>query len=158
MAKTLAELVEFGANHARRVLLDDHQDSLTPIYHLVCPSGDVVVACPWDGEMEKKMTIQAVKHLARQHHATHALFVAEAWTIKRDPDSWRDHEVPSEASDRQEVVCVVATDGLRSDAGMLYIERDARGNIAALNPQQGELDGFGGRILDGIIDVPRGHA
>lgn len=157
--KTLKEMVGYGGHHAERILITERNGGLTPIYHLFCPEGDLVVACPWQNESQKYMAVEAVRKLSHQHHATAALFVAEAWTISR-PHGCDMNEKPSEAEDRKEIVMAAATDGLFTEVGVWFVIRDADGKIVSLEQESpDDVSGvFGGRMLDGLIEVQTGHA
>lgn len=161
----LTYLVRLGERHARRVLLKDHEKALMPFYHLLTREGDVVIPCRWENVAEKETMAAVVRATARRTGATAALFVTEAWIVKRQIEKplseWHRRQaeeqmratVPSESPDRIEAVSIFATDGKNQRAAFLQILRDKPGGkIVALVKEQRSGGEMSGRMLDGIIE------
>jgi hypothetical protein len=170
---TLTWLLRCGERHARRVLLKDAADQMMPFYHLVTPEKqDVVLACEWDSLDEKLAAMAIAKHTAHDLHATAALFVTEAWVVKRKLDGvpnteWhrrrfkemlQDNTPPMEHPDRIEVVAMFATDGKDTRSIILQTIRDKPGGkiIALVKDLSYQDDDYKltGRMIDGLIEHP----
>lgn len=129
---TLDDLLENGERHARSVLLELGQKSVTGFYHLI--------------------TMAATRKLAREIGAVAAVWIGEAWVASYDRDSIpRDRPMPSEAPNRMEVVVIIATDGDQTKARFLDMQRGEAGRVVALVNHVDMPIEFFGRLLDGMI-------
>lgn len=156
----LVALLDQGERHARRSLLLRRERQLTGLYHLVAPEGgyDRIVTCLWRNDIEKQITILAVKKLSREMGAVAALALAESWMVRLATGEYERRgdkmDPPSQDPRRVEVVTIIATDGQTTRQRLLYIKRDQPGGrIIDLVPDHDIPQGgrFAGRMLDGII-------
>lgn len=158
MTITLDDLLEKGEEHARIVLLELAQESLTPFYHLVTPPGqeDAVCFTEWGNEAEKQIMIAATQKLAREIGAVAAVWIGEAWVVKLTrpegaPLRAPSMPMPSQHPDRIEVVVVIATDGDHTKVRSLEMKRGEAGRVVALvKDADMPMESFG-RLLDGMI-------
>lgn len=151
---TLDDLLENGERHARSVLLELGQESVTGFYHLITPpeQEDVVCFTQWEGEADKRAMMAATRKLAREIGAVAAVWIGEAWVASYDRDSIpRDRPMPSEAPNRMEVVVIIATDGDQTKARFLDMQRGEAGRVVALVNHADMPIEFFGRLLDGMI-------
>lgn len=156
---TLDTLLELAEKQARRVLLEEGEKQLIPMFALVSAENDItIVGCPWGNDMEKQLMIAALKARARDLNAVALCSVSEAWAtvhgVGVDPESV---PKPSQSPDRKEMVIAVATDGVITKSLILNIERDWKGKIRQLvaEPKMSGEGMFSGRMVDGILPVSK---
>jgi len=142
---TLEKLIALGERHVNRILLEDREKGMAPLWHLVTPEGeqDFVIMTPWNGDFEKKLSVAKVRELAHEHNAIAVGFVTECWMldIKR-ADVHKPHPRPSESPNRIEAVMILAHDKERTIAKGLQTIRDKPG----------------GRIISLIEHMPIGES
>jgi hypothetical protein len=159
----LDQLLDQGEAHARQILLVDKKPDLVPFYHLVSDGVDTIMPCTFGSQQEKDLAVFFATALARSIDATAVMFVSEAWTAvvapgDVSPDGMVD-VLPSQRSDRVEVVMLVASDGDHSLGRSLLMKRDRKGRLVALerDDKYDRADMFGGRMIDGIIPPTQLH-
>lgn len=131
----LKDLVEQSVAYVHKVLIEERQKELMPIFHLVAPPGgqSAVVGTPWNSKFEKQLAVAQVKAMARSIDAQAVVFTTECWLVKRDtPTDWhrqRIHNViPSQEPDRMEAVMIAAKNKARdTEVVTLQIIRDKPG-------------------------------
>ncbi len=161
MTPTLEQLLDIGEGFARNTLLERGKPSLHPFYDLVTADNQhALVPCFWINDEEKDGMIAAVQQVSREVGAVAALFVSEAWLVKRStlPSEWHRKRTianigkPSEQPDRIEVVQLVAMDGKHAIPRVLQIVRDKPGGkIISLILDNDAGGQFAGRMVEGII-------
>jgi hypothetical protein len=171
---TLTWLLRIGERHARTILLKDHASQLMPFYHLVVPGRgqDIVIPGVFDSVEEKEAYAATARMVSRLAGATAALFVTEAWLVKRDLrdegvpitqwhrdrmlEAFRQGPPPSEDPNRIEVVSLFVTDGKKNRGVNLQIVRDKPGGkiIALVKEKYTDDTNFEGRMLDDLIESP----
>ena len=151
---TLDELLKILEIHAHKILIELHQSSLMPIYHLHGDQ-DIAVGCHWENVDQKLVGLREIKKQAKKINATMIGFVGEAWMTKHD------HEVditqvvaPSKSPYRIEVVIATATDGETTKTKTWQIMRnEPYGVILCLAPMEDELGTqmTFNRMVDGLL-------
>lgn len=157
---TLDQLLDQVGQHAHHTLIEENNDSLVPLYHLITKQNEsIIIACPWATTDQKLLAIQAIKQLAHKKNAVLAAFVSECWMVVKDAPltPWHARQMineppPSEDPKRIETILAVATDGESTKAKMWQMVR-ARpgGTLIALMPHPVNEGQFAGRMIDGII-------
>jgi hypothetical protein len=151
MYHTLDDLLKDISQHIHRVLMDDHAESLMPMYHIV---GDenLVIGCPWRNEEEKLLVLRAIKQTARQNNATMIGFVCEMWMTKHKTQDLINYVPPSQSPDRIEGVMAMVTDGAETKVNFWQIIRNRPGGtIISLIPEATEAGMFSGRMIDDLL-------
>lgn len=107
----MTPLVEQAAAYARRILVEDQQREMMPVWHLISSDSDMpsaVVGTPWSGDSEKRQAVAAVKHMSREMNAEAVIFSCEVWFVKLDRGQRMRGDRPAESPDRIEAVMIVA--------------------------------------------------
>lgn len=156
---TLDELLKMLGTHAHRLLLEEQETELMPIYHIV---GDdqMVIGCPWRNDEEKLAILAEIKKVAHEHNATMIGFLCEMWMLRVGPDvDLTTVDSPSQSPERIEAVLAIATDGMETKVKTwLTIRNKPGGTILSLEPQEeGPADKFTGRMIDGLLPRPSLH-
>ena len=90
----------------------------------------------------------ALRRLIRENGSVAYAVAAEAWAAPEKPGaecaSWR----PSQDPARQEVLFVVATDGLNGRGQVWRIVRDYKGAVRMLDPLPGQPAGMDGPLMN----------
>jgi hypothetical protein len=164
MQDIIDKLLDLGENHVRNILLKMRQPELAPFYHLVSGSNspDIIIACQFSNEFEKKMTFLAVKQKANEIKATAGMFVAESWmlTVTTESQEVLD-QLPSlsQHPDRVEVVMLIATTGRETRSRTLRIVRGEDEGITDLIDDSQALPGIiSGTMIDGLIEPVKLHS
>jgi len=153
---TLEKLIALGERHVNRILLEDREKGMAPLWHLVTPEGeqDFIIMTPWNGDFEKKLSVAKLRELAHKHNVIAVGFVTECWMLeaKTPPGmpntSWHKDRMlermgrPSESPDRIEAVMILAHDKKRTLGKSL----------------QTIWDKPGGRIISLIEHLPIGES
>jgi hypothetical protein len=89
MTVDINELLDRGERHARLILVERREKSLSPMFHLVSPDGahDAIVSVSWGSEVEKQIVLLKVRKLAEEIGAVASLSISEAWTCKSSATS-----------------------------------------------------------------------
>jgi hypothetical protein len=139
---TLLQIAQEGADYALR-----HQGRIIPSLLLRHDSG-LLLYMPetMADEAEKADYVENCRLICAAHGATECVLTLEAW-MKVDPDgAWeKTGEKPSEAFDRQEIVCLVGQSGQLKKHKTLAIIRSDNGRFFGLN----ELNQPGYMIVSG---------
>lgn len=149
----LDELLQALTEHAQNILIERHEESLMPMYHIV---GDeqLIIGCPWTNEKEKVATLRTIKAEAKKQNATMIGFVCEMWMTVHDTSVDVTKVVPpSQSPDRIEGVLAVATDGTDTKANCWKIVRAEDNTILCLVPQVYPDKIHSGRMVDGLLPV-----
>lgn len=89
-----------------------------------------------------------MKQYVAENDITRYVFVAEAWTIKRDKDDFKEDELPSECDDRIEIVALMGVSHQETVANMAEIERDGKNFIVGpMNDECGDVKGMFAELL-----------
>jgi len=141
---TLEELIALGEKHVNRILLEQREKEMRPLWHLVTPEGpDLIIMTPWDGDFAKKLAVAKIKEIAHEHKAIAVGFVTECWMLDIPAkDAHKPHERPSESPNQIEAVMILAHDKKRTIAKSLQTIRDKPG----------------GRIISLIEHLPIGES
>jgi hypothetical protein len=133
---TLSELTEAAAKHARTCLLDQPGASLVPTFLIQGRDRTMLVGAPFDGELEKDITADAIRFVLKQEHAVSYSFMSEAWVTFQAVGE--PYIQPSKSDKRREAVVVLAVD--RGGGGRMQtyeIERNNQGVVIELKAQPG---------------------
>jgi len=153
---TLEELIKLGEGHVHRILLENREKDMAPLWHIITPDGepDLIIMTPWNGDFEKKLAVARVKQIAHEHNATAVCFVTECWMLEAKippgtPNTSRHKDRmlermgrPSESPNRIEAVMILAHDKERTIAKGLQTIRDKPG----------------GRIISFVEHMPVGES
>jgi len=157
---TLEELIALGEKHVNRILLEQREKEMRPLWHLVTPEGpDLIIMTPWNDDFEKKLAVAQIKHMAHEKEAIAVCFVTECWMVASDklpsgtPNTpWHLDQAmkkamagadrPSQSPNRIEAVMILAHDHSRTIAKGLQTIRDKPG----------------GRIISFVEHLPIGES
>jgi len=142
---TLEELIKLSEGHAHRILLEDREKDMVPLWHIVTPDGkpDLIIMTPWDGDFAKKLAVAKIKEIAHEHKAIAVGFVTECWMLDIPAkDAHKPYERPSQSPNRIEAVMILAYDKKRTIGKGLQTIRDKPG----------------GRIISLIEHLPIGES
>lgn len=131
----MAGMLDCGERHARRVLLEEGFEDLSPFYHIAVEGEepDIVMGCCFNGEEEKAIVIANAKLLASQMNTIAVMFVSECWMSLLSDLNDQGIESPEDDPSRVEAVIMVVTDGHSSQSRALRIGRDPDGTVVSLN-------------------------
>ena len=149
---TLDQLLKILEIHAHKVLIELHQPSLMPMYH-IHGDKDIAVGCLWENEDQKLMALREIKLLCKKTNATMIGFVSEAWITKHSTGvDLSSVTLPSQSPDRIEVVSVFVSDGITTKTKDWQIMRnEPNGVILCLAPMNETTGKFKGRMIDGLL-------
>jgi hypothetical protein len=119
------DMFEFAREKGRAIF--DLQSYHTPTFLLEVAGGVCVVVDDWADAREKHATVAAVRHVCARASVKRIAVVVEGWMVSRDRRTTDLRGVvPSEASDREEVLWVVSQEaGEPQRAGYYTIRRES---------------------------------
>jgi len=132
----LDAMIDLAGEHARRILIEQKQTGLQPIFLFATPAGNTVVPCgPLMGSGDAKEALaEIMRSLMRERGAIAYSFVSEAWMAERPSGSPLPRDVAS-LPDRMEVVYAVAFDAAGDARSACWrMVRDPHRRILALEP------------------------
>jgi hypothetical protein len=148
--RLLQYLIKRGEDHAREVLVNQRQDSLTPICYAVDGfDHHYASAVPMDSGKEAVAAV--LKAYLSGINAKVYSFIFAAWESVT-------HTTLSEDPNRREIVYVVATDGVNSRVSRMEVSRRKDGKVKQLKKTPISADDqntFSGRFADLLVE---GHA
>lgn len=144
-------LVEHGKAHARKILIERGETSLTPICNMFDrQGGSIIIVVRWSNDFEKQGMIAALRRKAKEMDAKAVLYISEAWFYH--PNDGDDLIPASQHPKRLECVSIYVTDGTHTKYVLLEMIRDPHTErvtdlIERKMPEGLEIES----IFDGII-------
>jgi hypothetical protein len=133
---------------------------LTPAWLLITVKGEIeIFATPWGNNRQKHLVIETMRDVMREKQATAYSMVTEAWLAHATAEEMRSSEYsglpPSERSDRQEAVVIMAAnkDGEHRYETLTTV-RGPKGKCVELRQLSGTEDQFTG-VFDNLLDDRR---
>ena len=142
------QLLDHAADHARTVLVGKPKAELIPTWILQGKDEITFVGTPWGDDVEKELTVIAIRAMLEVRQAQSYSFMSEAWKAHESID----HPIglmPRDRVDRIEVVIVNAFDRQGGKMRCYEIRRGPDGVVTelVLDPQ-GDMDRFEGRLYN----------
>jgi hypothetical protein len=132
---SLDQMVAYGHQHARHMLIGRNDVQLAPIVHIQFNDRPAaILCCPCSDEREKCAFIATVRAALRElrPQVVNYASLTEGWMVTQDRP-WRNGDLrPSQRESRQECVVIDASDGLDSRLRLWEILRDVQGRITDL--------------------------
>jgi hypothetical protein len=151
IALSLDQMVQRMVDQAHSVLVGTTDGAVQPFFHIQfnnrAPS---IIVTPWTNDDEKHAAtyaMRAVLQKFRDHVVSYA-FMSEAWMASYDNEALKgDYPMPRDRPDRREVVIINAFDHKDYRFKVLFIERDAKGKVVRLTPDdRDEYTGLEGNL------------
>jgi hypothetical protein len=155
-------LLELGEEYVRTIFLEKRHKQLIPTYHLIgADDSHHVIGTPWENELQKQLSLAAVREEARKIKCRAFCVVSEGWAVVVDKDQdYHSVPKPSVNPDRIEVVHISAATTEGAASIMLHMVRDLspgmNNRVIALEPMQRFDDRIEGqvnkgRMVEGLI-------
>jgi hypothetical protein len=153
MPLTINELLDRGAEHARRVLVGEKGAEMIPTWHIQTPEGepDIIAGTPWNGDRDKEFIIFAMRRLLRDKKAESYSFMSEAWMATEDikhPTGL----MPREREDRREVVIINAYDRLGFGTMRVYEMKRGPDGVVTELVMDPPAERFSGRLANLFVN------
>lgn len=137
MTAILDVLINLAGEHARRILIEQKQSALRPMFLFVTPAGRTIVPCDayMDSGDAKEALAESMRALMREQGAVAYSFISEAWMATVPSSSPLPRDVRSRP-DRIEIVYAVAFDAAGDARSACWrMIRDPHRKILALEPE-----------------------
>ena len=149
MVDGLEVLLDSAEQHIRRVLLEQKEDELVPLFVMAKPDEMILCPTPWRDDFEKALMVDMVRQEMRKEGVKAYVFMSEAWSAKQ-PAGWKPGDpegpAPSDRPDRQEIVFALACDKERALERVWRIVRGEAGTIVKLEREEKTTTGLVGRM------------
>ena len=150
---TLDEMMKLAEGQARRVLIGSKEE-LVPSWLVVEAGGEVAIyLTPWRNDVEKLLTVEAMRLTMRACNAQAYSFLIEAWTARIQGEEAKAPYTgppPSQRADRQECVMMMAVNRAGEQRHVhLEIVRDKKGECAELKRTDGPE---GSALFDNLLE------
>jgi hypothetical protein len=140
-------LMDHATEFAQRCFTD--KGEVLSMFIAVTPAHKIhVYATPWDSDDSKVVILKMLRQEFRHHHIVRYAHISEVWLAQEHKDPrLRSGLMPSQRSDREEAVSILAVDRDGSVRHALYpIIRDLNGT--RLGERREDMTWAGGRITE----------
>jgi hypothetical protein len=147
---TLDQMIAVAEKYARSVLINKKGVQLAPAFCIENKDNIDVLVAPWRGLRERAMALNLIQFQMREMKAIAYSVVSEAWVAEEPIEvNKRSGLMPSERSDRKEVVFIIAVNKQEKKGIFFSIIRNEKGIVIDLIEQKDKT--LSNDFLDGEL-------